>query len=98
MVKPYVRGTGIHSAGTLSMVNKTGTWRSYDPIVDHDNCISCKICKQFCPDECITRLDVDKSAPKGTPRIEIDMEYCKGCGICAHECPKGAIQMVACEV
>jgi Pyruvate/2-oxoacid:ferredoxin oxidoreductase delta subunit len=26
------------------------------------------------------------------------MEYCKGCGICAHECPKGAIRMVACEV
>jgi pyruvate ferredoxin oxidoreductase delta subunit len=25
------------------------------------------------------------------------MEYCKGCGICAHECPKGAIQMVVCE-
>jgi Pyruvate/2-oxoacid:ferredoxin oxidoreductase delta subunit len=25
------------------------------------------------------------------------MEYCKGCGICAYECPKGAIQMVICE-
>jgi len=23
-----------------------------------------------------------------------DLDYCKGCGICAAICPKGAIQMV----
>jgi Pyruvate/2-oxoacid:ferredoxin oxidoreductase delta subunit len=40
---------------------------------------------------------VEKSAPPGTPRIVIDMEYCKGCGICAHECPTDAITMVKIE-
>ncbi|MFA5614071.1 MAG: 4Fe-4S binding protein, partial [Methanoculleus sp.] len=24
----------------------------------------------------------------------IDLDYCKGCGICANECPKNAITMV----
>jgi pyruvate ferredoxin oxidoreductase delta subunit len=24
----------------------------------------------------------------------IDLKYCKGCGLCAHLCPKGAIAMV----
>ncbi|WP_336624055.1 4Fe-4S binding protein [Nocardioides sp.] len=24
----------------------------------------------------------------------IDLDYCKGCGLCAAECPSGAIQMV----
>ncbi|MHA1683533.1 MAG: 4Fe-4S binding protein, partial [Promethearchaeota archaeon] len=24
----------------------------------------------------------------------IDLDYCKGCGICASECPHGAIEMV----
>jgi len=81
----------------MGLVSKTGTWRLYEPVVDQENCIGCKICSQFCPDDCIVRLEVDKSAPKGTPRISIDMEYCKGCGICAHECPKGAIKMVICE-
>jgi pyruvate ferredoxin oxidoreductase delta subunit len=42
-------------------------------------------------------LWVDKEAPAGTPRIAIDMEYCKGCGICAQECPKQAITMVKVE-
>ena len=27
-------------------------------------------------------------------RYEIDLDYCKGCGICVAECPCGAIEMV----
>jgi pyruvate ferredoxin oxidoreductase delta subunit len=26
--------------------------------------------------------------------FEIDYEFCKGCGICAHECPSHCIEMV----
>ena len=26
-------------------------------------------------------------------RHEVDYDFCKGCGICAEECPCGAIQM-----
>jgi pyruvate ferredoxin oxidoreductase delta subunit len=36
----------------------------------------------YCPDSAI---DAD---------INVDLEFCKGCGICANECPKKAIQMV----
>jgi len=97
VAKEYVRGAGIHNSATIALVNKTGAWRIYEPVIDHAKCIGCKICPEFCPDDCVERLDVDKSAPEGTPRIKIDMEYCKGCGICAHECPKGAIKMVVCE-
>jgi Pyruvate/2-oxoacid:ferredoxin oxidoreductase delta subunit len=27
-------------------------------------------------------------------KFVIDYDYCKGCGICAHECPRHAIEMV----
>ncbi len=27
-------------------------------------------------------------------RYQIDLNYCKGCGICVHECPSGSIKMV----
>jgi pyruvate ferredoxin oxidoreductase delta subunit len=29
-----------------------------------------------------------------TLKPEIDLEYCKGCGICSEECPTKAITMV----
>jgi 2-oxoacid:acceptor oxidoreductase delta subunit (pyruvate/2-ketoisovalerate family) len=50
-------------------------------------CLSCDLCRYFCPDLCITRNEK-------TGHIEIDYDYCKGCGICAFICPKGAITMV----
>lgn len=49
------------------------------------NCFHCDNCYGFCPDGAIHK------APDGT--LEIDYEYCKGCGICASECPCGAIKM-----
>ena len=50
-------------------------------------CESCETCGLFCPDLCITRNET-------TGEVEIDLDYCKGCGICAAVCPRGAIQMV----
>ena len=97
MVKACIRGTAIHASATMALVNKTGSWRLSEPVIEHTKCTGCKICSEFCPDGCIERLNVDKSAPPSAPRIRIDMEYCKGCGICANECPQGAIMMLESE-
>ncbi len=50
-------------------------------------CLYCEVCQLVCPDLCITR-DAE------TGLVLFDLEYCKGCGLCAHYCPKGAIEMV----
>jgi len=50
-------------------------------------CTFCDVCELLCPDQCITR-DPENG------EILIDLEYCKGCGLCAHFCPRGAIEMV----
>jgi len=52
------------------------------------NCFSCDNCYGVCPDNAVIKL----GAP-GEP-YAIDYDYCKGCGICAAECPAGAISMV----
>jgi len=50
------------------------------------NCFECDNCYGLCPDNAVIKL-----APG--QRYEIDYDYCKGCGICAEECPCGAIAM-----
>ena len=52
------------------------------------NCFSCDNCYGVCPDNAVIKL--------GEPGelYEIDLDFCKGCGICVAECPCGAIKMV----
>jgi len=50
------------------------------------NCFECDNCYGLCPDNAIIKLEPGE-------RYEIDYDYCKGCGICAEECPCGAIAM-----
>lgn len=52
-------------------------------------CTGCDRCLIFCPDVAIRRIDSGFS-----PRYEVLTEYCKGCGLCASECPRGALVMV----
>jgi 2-oxoacid:acceptor oxidoreductase delta subunit (pyruvate/2-ketoisovalerate family) len=50
------------------------------------NCFGCDNCFGVCPDNAVIKLEVGEYA--------IDYDFCKGCGICAQECPCGAIDMV----
>ena len=52
------------------------------------NCFSCDNCFGVCPDNAVL-----KPGPDGAP-YAFDLDYCKGCGLCATECPCGAIEMV----
>ena len=51
------------------------------------NCFECDTCYGVCPDNAIVKLGPGK-------RYEINLDYCKGCGICVEECPSGAIDMI----
>jgi 2-oxoacid:acceptor oxidoreductase delta subunit (pyruvate/2-ketoisovalerate family) len=52
------------------------------------NCFECDNCYGVCPDNAVIKLGPGK-------RFKFNFDYCKGCGICATECPCGAIRMVA---
>lgn len=51
------------------------------------NCFECDNCYAVCPDNAVIKLGAGN-------RFEINYDYCKGCGLCAEECPCGAIDMV----
>jgi len=57
------------------------------------SCFGCDNCFGVCPDNAVIKLD-----PGGAYAYAIDLDYCKGCGICMQECPAGAIAMEPEEV
>jgi 2-oxoacid:acceptor oxidoreductase delta subunit (pyruvate/2-ketoisovalerate family) len=50
------------------------------------NCFECDNCYGVCPDNAVKKLGTGKG-------FNFDYDYCKGCGLCASECPCGAIEM-----
>ncbi len=83
--KKIPEGGLITEAGNARTYN-TGSWRSECPVRDEEKCVHCLICWAYCPDSSII---VEEGKVKG-----IDLDHCKGCGICAKECPKNVITMV----
>ena len=51
------------------------------------NCFECDNCYGVCPDNAVVKLGPGN-------RFKFNYDYCKGCGVCAAECPCGAIAMV----
>ncbi|UBI02991.1 NAD(P)-binding protein [Corynebacterium freneyi] len=54
------------------------------------NCFGCDNCFGVCPDNAVIKFEPG--------RYEFKYDYCKGCGVCAEECPCGAISMVPEEI
>lgn len=50
------------------------------------NCFGCDNCFGVCPDNAVKKI--------ASGVYEFKYDYCKGCGVCAEECPCGAISMV----
>jgi len=55
------------------------------------NCFECDNCYGVCPDNAVIKLGPGQ-------RFRFNYDYCKGCGVCAEECPCGAIAMVPEEI
>lgn len=60
-------------------------WRVFRPLLDKEKCVSCFRCYLVCPDGAIHQAE---------DKFEIDYDFCKGCGVCAHECKLNAIDMI----
>jgi 2-oxoacid:acceptor oxidoreductase delta subunit (pyruvate/2-ketoisovalerate family) len=70
-------GGVIPSSGS-GVKNKTGSWRTQRPILNREVCTDCLLCWLHCPDDSILVED--------TKVVGIDIDHCKGCGICSAEC------------
>jgi NADPH-dependent glutamate synthase beta subunit-like oxidoreductase len=55
------------------------------------NCFECDNCYGVCPDNAVIKLGPGKG-------FAFNYDFCKGCGVCASECPCGAIAMAPEEI
>jgi NADPH-dependent glutamate synthase beta subunit-like oxidoreductase len=60
------------------------------------NCFACDNCFGVCPDNAVLKLS--EAADSNVNGYEIDLDFCKGCGLCVAECPSGAIEMTPEEI
>lgn len=77
---------GIIETAKSSRNFKTGTWRTFKPVIDESKCINCMQCVLNCPENCI---NITKDKKRGN----VNMDYCKGCSVCAKVCPVKCIKM-----
>ena len=68
----------IHRNGTPMLASS-----GYVSEVDHEFCIGCGVCSEFCQFDAISMEDGLSS---------VDFDKCMGCGICASKCEQEAIQ------
>jgi len=62
-----------------SFTASVADWRIEKPVFNKDYCIDCQFCWIYCPD--ISIISRDKKM------VGVDMDHCKGCGICVEVCP-----------
>ena len=73
--------------GKATVIGTTpkGHWRVSRPVIDMSLCRKCWLCIDYCIEGCMSKED---------EKINIDLRFCKGCGVCSNECPSDAIKMV----
>ena len=62
----------------------TGNWRSFRPVINHEDCNLCMNCVVFCMDACWQLNEAGD-------QVEWNAEFCKGCLVCVTECSHGAL-------
>ncbi len=64
----------------------------YVPVVDQDKCTKCKKCIEICSFHALLYRMGEKD-DKSEDRVIVREDACIGCGVCASNCPSGAIAL-----
>ncbi len=100
--------TTCFSAGHL--VSKNAGWRNERPIIDAGACTGCYQCYFYCPDGAIYKVSPEAAAVVASASeaptaptapttpvapVAVDLDFCKGCGVCVSVCKFNALSMIS---
>jgi 2-oxoacid:acceptor oxidoreductase delta subunit (pyruvate/2-ketoisovalerate family) len=86
-VAHFKKAPRLHPASPQGILDKPERIASARRCFQCGTCTFCMRCYDYCPD-----LSIEMDGKTGERAIDYD--HCKGCGICAEECPRGAISWV----
>jgi 2-oxoacid:acceptor oxidoreductase delta subunit (pyruvate/2-ketoisovalerate family) len=86
-VAHFKKAPRLHPASPQGILHKPERIASARRCFQCGTCTFCMRCYDYCPD-----LSIEMDGKTGERAIDYD--HCKGCGICAEECPRGAISWV----
>jgi len=55
-------------------------------------CVGCTFCARTCPDYAIQVDRIDDPGARAVARYDLDLSKCCFCGLCAEQCPTGALR------
>ncbi|MFW6367029.1 MAG: 4Fe-4S dicluster domain-containing protein [bacterium] len=71
--------------GTFTFMPDPGEWVPWYPVLEHDRCVKCAQCAEFC------LFDVDDRGEEGVPLVARPRNCKDNCPACARICPVNAI-------
>ena len=77
--------------GVIRKMEKRALWRK--PVFTHERCMSCTICVEACPVNCLALSQQRGPSDPHTYPFLKDEKACTGCGFCSIECPVGSVRM-----
>jgi 2-oxoacid:acceptor oxidoreductase delta subunit (pyruvate/2-ketoisovalerate family) len=80
---------GVVQVDAHMMTGHAGLFAGCDSVrrcMSCGNCFECDNCYGVCPDNAVIKHGPGRG-------LDLNYDYCKGCGVCAAECPCGAIRM-----
>ena len=81
--------TTCYEAGYLTQIN--AGWRNVRPVIDEASCTGCMQCYLACPDGVIFKVPAQGKTGEA---VAVDLDFCKGCGVCAAVCRFSSIEMI----
>ncbi len=85
------QGAVLDRFGKTCLMEKRSAWRR--PVFIYDRCMSCTICVEACPTNCLALSQQQGPSDPHTYPFLKDEKACISCGFCSIECPVGSVVM-----